>query len=273
MLVDVFRGLIGLGLPALGLFLVLLLFGVDEAGYRLGRRRVGVRPAERDTPGVSMITTGMLGLLAFTLGLSISMAQGRFDTRRTLVLEEAKAIDSAWSRAGLVGGPEGPAIRAMVEEYARVRLAFTTAPRGDRAREVRLDAETTALVARMQAELERLAARAPTPLTVSLATALNHMSDMAMAQRFAFESRVPIEILWMLLGGAMLAIGAMGFQFGLAGHRLPLMTALLIGMWVIGMLLIIDLSRPRDGSILVDPRPLEWLLEGFATARPASAPD
>jgi hypothetical protein len=254
-------------LLALGGVLLLALFLADEAGFRLGRRRSRRNPSERDATGVGLITTGMLGLLAFTLGLTISMAQGRFDARRMLVVEEANAIGTAWLRAGLVEAPEGPAIQALLQDYTRLRLDYTTHA-GGQGGDARLNAETSAAQARIWQQMQTLGRRAPTPITASLAAALNQVFDMSVAQRFAYESRVPLAILWMLLGGSVLSIGAVGFQFGLGGHRLPVMSTLLILMWVGGMLLIVDLSRPRTGTIRPDPKPLIWTLEGFGEATP-----
>jgi hypothetical protein len=101
-----------------------------------------------------------------------------------------------------------------------------------------------------------------------LITALIEMSDEALAQRFAFDSRVPPTLTWMLLLGALLAMGAMGYQFGLAGARHPVLVSLLLAMWTGGMALIMDLNQPRLGSIRVDPAPLVWTIQGFAAPSP-----
>jgi hypothetical protein len=72
----------------------------------------------------------------------------------------------------------------------------------------------------------------------------------------------------MLLCGSLLAVGAMGYQFGLTEARHPVLVALLLAMWAGAMVLIVDLSRPRLGAIRVDPAPLIWTIQGFATASP-----
>jgi hypothetical protein len=46
--------------------------------------------------------------------------------------------------------------------------------------------------------------------------------------------------------------------------RYPVLAALLLAMWTGGMMLIVDLNRPRQGSIRVDPAPLIWTIQGFA---------
>ena len=155
-----------------------------------------------------------------------------------------------------------PAIAELIEELARGELAFIVA------RSTKPEAE---LIARHEALQDRIwglaqtAARAdPTPVTTAMIPALNQMFDAALAQRFAFDSRVPPTLSWMLLGGSLLAIGAMGYQFGLTDTRHPLLVALLLTMWTGGMVFIADLNRPRLGSIGVDPAPLNWTIQGFA---------
>jgi hypothetical protein len=76
-----------------------LLYSANETGYRIGLWRARQRSAhDRDLAGIGTITTGMLGLLAFALGLTINIAQSRFEARRGLVVNEANAIDTAWLR-------------------------------------------------------------------------------------------------------------------------------------------------------------------------------
>lgn len=258
-----------LSVAELALFLFALLILSCELGFRVGQAIGRRAPVSGEVPGIGAITAGMLGLLAFTLALSISIAQGRFEARRGMVVTEANAIGTAWLRAGLVEGAEGPEIRRLLADYTRLRIDYTThGP--DPAGIAGLDAATGTMQAAIWREMTGLAQRLPNPITASLAASLNEVFDAALSQRFAFESRVPSEILWMQLTGSVLAIGALGYQLGRDGRRFPILSTLLIAMWVGGMLLIVDLSRPREGDITPDPRPLVWTLEGFGT--PGSRP-
>src|SRR4051812_28371364 len=86
------------------LTLSILLFGLAEAGYRLGRGLYATKDEGRKNQigGIQGTVLGMLGLL---VGFTFAMAAGRFDTRRELVLKEANAVGTTWLRAGLL--PEG----------------------------------------------------------------------------------------------------------------------------------------------------------------------
>jgi hypothetical protein len=257
-----FRYLFELGLVATAAFLFLSLMLASEVGYRLGRRVATVKSTSReDVSDTSTLTTGMIGLLAFTLGLSISYAQNRFEVRRDLVQVEANAIGTAWLRTKLIDNAEGAAIAAKIEDYARVRLAFTTAV--SEADIPSLVAQTNRLQTDIWRDTQVIAQRAPTPITAALITALNEMFDDSAAQRFAYESRVPANILMMLYCGALLTIGALGYQFGLIGKRQIILTSLLLIMWSGGMLLIVDLNQPRIGRVRADPAPLIWVIQEF----------
>jgi hypothetical protein len=108
-----------------------------------------------------------------------------------------------------------------------------------------------------------VARRSPNPVTTSLVNALNDMFDLSASQRFTYATGVPNALMVSLYFGALLAIGALGYQFGLAGKRQVILSSLLLLMWSGGMLLIVDLSQPRLGGIRVDSEPLVWTIQGF----------
>lgn len=123
-----FNGVLELGLAVVAAVLFLSLTLAFEGGYLLGRRSIIKRSARSvEAAGISTLTAGMLGLLAFSLSLTISFAQNRHEARRGLVLAEANAIGTAWLRTKLIDGDDGPAIAAKIEDYAKARLDFTIA--------------------------------------------------------------------------------------------------------------------------------------------------
>jgi hypothetical protein len=264
-----FVWLVGENLLIYGGLMFALLGVACEAGFRLGGRRARHRPDhdhDHDREGVGTITASMLGLLSFTLGLTIGYAQDRAEARRGLVIHEANAIGTAWLRAKLIGGDEGPAIGKLIEEFAKVELAFTVAASTEP--EAELVARREALQDQIWSLVQTVAHRDPTPITTAMIVGINEMFDAALAQRFAFDSRVPPTVSWMLLCGALLAIGAMGYQFGLMGARQPVLVSLLLVMWTGGMVLVVDLNRPRFGATRVDPAPLIWTIQGFTASSP-----
>src|SRR5262245_820016 len=119
--------IIEFGIGVFGLFVFLLLALAGEAGFQIGRaRRLAVSFADSQNAGVSALTTGMLGFVAFALAGTIGIAQDRFETRRHATLDEANTIGTAWLRTGLAG-TSGKPIAGLIEEYARTRLAYLVA--------------------------------------------------------------------------------------------------------------------------------------------------
>jgi hypothetical protein len=256
-----------IGLLALAGVVFLFLVAICEFGFRFGRRQAHRKPGgDAKVSATATLASGMAILLAFVLGLTINFAQNRYEARRDLVAVEANAIGTAYLRARLVGGEDGDAMAAQIADYARTRLEFT-----------RTGSERTAAVliarsGRQQDQIWALATRiargTPTPISASLVAALNDMIDSSLSQRFAFEGRVPQDMLYMLLAFSVIAIGAMGFQLGLTGVREPLLSTLLVVMWTGGMAMTLDLNRPRQGDIRVDAAPLEWTIKGFGPSMP-----
>ena len=265
-----FVPLISAGVFVLAAVLFVLLSAACEAGYRVGRwRGTKLQLTKEEVDTTNTLTAGMLALLAFILGFTIDFAQQRFEARRDLVVEEANAIGTAWHRAEMIGGSEGAAIAADIADYTKVRLAFTRADLG--APLPALIARTGALQDDIWTHATRLARAEPNPITATLTTALNTMFDAAHSQRFAFEAQVPTDMLTMLLCGSILAIGAMGFQMGLAGARQPILSSLLLLMWTGGMVVTVDLNRSRVGHIRVDVAPIEWTMHEIQAGGSAPA--
>jgi hypothetical protein len=236
-----------------------------EAGFRLGERLDRRRPNRDDgRTGVGTITASMLGLLSFTLGLTINYAQERVEARRGLVVQEANVIGTAWLRSRLVGSEEGASVATLIEQLAKVELASTVA----KSIEPDLIARRSALQDRIWSLAQTVVRGAPSPVTTAMMMAINDMFDAELAERFAFDLKVPLILSRMLIFGALLATAAMGYQFGLTGVRHPALVSLLLVMLTGAMVYIADLNHPRLGSIRVDPTPLIWTIEGFTAPSP-----
>src|SRR5271156_1095554 len=212
-MIQFLREIIEFGIGAFALFVFALLALAGEVGFQIGRAR-GRATASPDSQnaGVSTLTTGMLGFVAFTLAVTIGIAQDRFEARRHATLDEANTIGTAWLRTGLAG-VAGKPIAALIEEYARGRLAYLVATNRDVAAEAL--AHTNTLQNEIwQRTLPVLGGMPPT-LASALVSSLNDMFDASLVQRYSMESRAPTETMTVLLAGAMIAVGALGYQMGL----------------------------------------------------------
>lgn len=275
MLMEALGWLAGVHLALLLLGLLVLLLSAAELGYRLGNRSrlrraarvaAGEQSAEKDSVG--FVTAGMLGLLAFLLGVSLSMAQSRYDARRDVVRDEANAIGTVWLRTGFLPDAQAGKMRQHLREYAQLRLAAMRDPVDSLAFRAETD-QANVLQNRIWAIAQAALLERPDPARAALVTALNDMIDLSLSTRRAYTDQVPIGVLRMLLWATIISVGVVGFNFGLGGYRQPVVTTLLLVFWSTGLVLIVDMNDPLRGSVVVDPAPLVWTIQGFGPPAPA----
>jgi hypothetical protein len=247
---------------ALAAALFLLLLAALEVCYRLGRRVVLAAPASEGLKtATGIVTGGMLALFAFLLGVMFSLAGDRYEKRRQSVLDEANAIGTVWLRAELVM-PEGAAIRARLRDYLplRVEMVRGIATEAEAARVV---AETARLQGEIWAQVAIVAERTPTAVVGSLIVSVNEMFDLATTNRRNFHHGVPPYVLRLVVAVAVLSVGAMGYQFGIHGHRQLVVTMLLLATWTMALALVLDIDSAGQGSVRVSPATMIWTLESW----------
>ena len=247
----------------------ILMLAATELGFRGGRWVDSLRhPSEPARQSVTFAVGGMLGLLAFLLGISMSMAGARYEERRQSVLNEANAIGTSWLRAQTIGGDEGQQIQHLLRGYAKLRLIAI-----DGSNEPADTPKNLSDIKAMQAELWTIAStraqRQPTPISALMLSSLNDVFDLATTSHRDIVARVPGFVLRLLVVVSLLVMGAMGYSSGLVGTRNFVLTSLLIVLWTATMVLIFDIDRPLAGNVLLDASPMAWTIEDFGT--PATA--
>jgi hypothetical protein len=235
-------------------------WAAQAIGAWLGRRHTarGAAPAE----GVGVVVGGMLGLLAFVLALTLSFATTRFEERRQGTLMEANALGTAWLRAKAINHARGEELAKLFEEYTRLRADFVKAPASrDAVRAI--NDKTSELQNRIWEHVTVIVRERPDAISSSLMAATNEVFDRSTAERFAFSLTMPPQMVWLLMGIAVLSIGALGYQLGMRGLSLPILSVLLIAMWTSVIVVILDLSAPRIGSLRSSAAAYYWTLDGF----------
>ena len=118
MILTVFESL---PIAAICLVVALLMLLSCEVGFRFGMRARSRQ--DKEAPGsLGSIVAGLLGMLAFVLAFTFSMAAGQFDTRKKNVLDEANAVGTAYLRTDLVDSSFGAPMRGLLRQYVDVRL-------------------------------------------------------------------------------------------------------------------------------------------------------
>ena len=249
-------------LAAFALLLFLVQLVAREFGYWLGRRHQARTAGQGE--GVGILVGAVLGLLAFTLALTLSFANTRFAERRAGTLAEANAIGTAWLRAEAIADPRSADVARLLEQYARVRADFVRAPLGAEATAA-MNNRTSELQNQIWKQVTALIVDHPNPVTVSLMSAVNDTFDTSTAERFAHAFTLPAQLFWLLIAMALLGMMVLGFQLGLRGTPLRLLSVILTVMWTIIIVSIFDLASARVGSIRTSTMAYEWTIRGFGT--------
>lgn len=244
-------------LDSLSIPVIVILFAVAslvcyEVGFLLGRWWQDREPGEQEGP-TGVIVGGMLGLMAFLLAITMGMASDRFDKRRTLVLEEANAISTAYQRADYLPLPARDELKELLREYLPLRIA------SDDQATVLANVERSAAVHQQMWAILAAAAQSghSSDLMSSLGEVLNQISDLGEERVVAsLYSRVPETVVLLLLAGSTLSLAMLGYSAGLTGRRSILSAVVLIVALGAVLALVIDLDRPQGGSLRVSQQPL-----------------
>jgi hypothetical protein len=232
-----------------------------EMGYRWADRRQARSRREVEAPIGAMVAS-TLGLLAFLLAVTFSIASEAFHDRKVAVVEEANAIRTSYLQTALIPQPQSGSIRALLREYTNQRLLWADVPKIPPARSATvlqsLLWQQTAIVGQKSSDVVAL-----------FVESMNHLFDLrAKREMLRFGSRIPAGYIVALLTITLVAHVAMGYHGGVAGTaRSPVMV--LVGLaFSLVILLIFDLDRPGEGLINVSQRSIIDLRNWMLSAQP-----
>jgi hypothetical protein len=217
-----------------------------EVGLKLGRWRVGQPDPEPPLPA-RMIIGSVLGLLAFVLGFTFSVAAGHFDARNQAVDDEAASIGTAYHRADLLAEPDRTRMIALLREYVGLRLEVTRSTNVD---------EVVARLRQLQDQLWSQTISAyknadSQPPPAIMLQALNEVIDVSSERVLkSMQSRIPVGIWLFLYAMTIVAITAAGYHSGLGGNRRHSIAAVAYALAFAAVLVIItDADNPRFGLL------------------------
>ena len=239
---------------AIMLVSALLIFAMSEVGFQLGRR-TGAVAAGRD-PSI-LVQTSAFTVLALLLGFSFSLALGRYDGRRSALLREANAINTAFLRAQTLDEKTASLTRADLRVYIEQRLAYARSD-ADAAQRQAADAASTTLQRHMWSLAIAAAQRDPHSTIVPVyVVALNDVIALSREEAAILNAHIPdVVIAWLLLI-AFIASAMMGYGFGREGKRALVFKAIFAVMVALVFGLVLDLDRPQRGLIRVSLAPMQ----------------
>lgn len=218
-----------------------------EAGFRYGSARQ-VKQHKAQMAQVRAIMGASLGLLAFMLAFSFSMAQQHFEERTRAYMMEVSAIDSAFRGADLIRADAGDHAKELLRHFTSLRLNTTqAAQRSDLEAVIKMIRESERihdlLWAIAESSMEGAGTGEDTGIFAQSVLAMIDAHD-ARLQAALFNRISPI--IWLtLFAMSLLSMVVMGYQAGLTGTRSSLATWTLAITFSAVMTLITDLDRPN----------------------------
>jgi len=240
-------------IPIGGVFLLftVVTFVCYEVGFRLGVWWQAREPGEQEGP-TDMLVGSLLALMAFVLAISLGLATDRHDARRSLVVQEANAIATAYQRADYLPAADAAQLKALLRAYLPLRIVTDTS-------EVPANiVKSRELTQQMWAIEARVAQTGHSPdLMSSLGESLNDIVAVGEQRVVAgVYARVPETIVFLLLAGSALSLAMAGYDAGIKGHRSVLSAAVLIVVLAVVTTLVIDLDRPQEGFLNISQQAL-----------------
>lgn len=249
-----------------GLFLGML--ASLEIGRRIGlwRMRRMQKEAEAAQAGLGVVEGAFFGLFSLLVAFSFSGAAGRFDDRRSLIVEETNNVGTAYLRLDLLAPETQPALRDLFRRYVESRVATYLNIQDSVA--VRREQEESARLQRQiwsHAVAATRTAGSHPAAAMLLLPALNQMIDITTTRAMAAKTHPPVIIYRLLFGMGLLCAAIAGHGMAAASSRA---WAHIIGFALImsiSIFVILDIEYPRLGFIRVDvhDRVLAELLEGM----------
>lgn len=251
-------------LPQWLIFIILIAISLlaIETGHRLGiwRNRKGHEP---EGP-LGTVVAAVLALFAFIIALSFSAAGNRFEERKQALLEEVNAIGTAYLRAGLIPEPQSSNTRRLLRDYVEIRLGMYQAlGREETMKAIQNQTE------RMQQKIwsqvtELVQAGHDSPVTALFISSINEVFDMHTARVvLGAEFRIPPLVWYTLALVTILAMGTVGYFFGMGGKKSLFASIALSMSFALVILLIYDFDKPGEGLIVVNQQPMLELYESL----------
>ncbi|MEZ0284195.1 MAG: hypothetical protein ACAH79_03045 [Thermoleophilia bacterium] len=246
---------------ALALILVAVIVGTTVAGLVAGGRLRKRGDALREPFGV--LQTATLGIVALLLAFGLSLAIGRYETRRAAVVDDANTIGTTYLRAQTLAEPVRTRSLDLLRRYTDEAIRISHEVPGSA--EMR---RTEAAQEVLQRRLWSLAGQALDDAPVASAPrlyvdSLNEMIDQQTVRISALNNRVPGTVLLLEVVASALALGLLALYLTHLG-RGPV--TVLVAAVVVTMLLFVtfDLDRPTRGLITVPDTPLTTLRASMA---------
>ncbi len=239
-----------------------IFFCASELSYLYGRY-VSKTAKEDYSSQAGAFGGAMLGMMALLLGFSFSMALGRHDLRKNLLLDEINNVKSAYQYSDLINKCCEQKIKPMFAEYTQLRVNYYQ--KGTLAKDMKQNIVDTEI---LQNKMWALALDALEHTEASKKSAamafVNKLSDMFDDETKRVTARgnhVPEPILWLLIFVGAFALAINSYSIGLKHAHLAMPRFFLVIAITAVLTVILDLDRPIRGIIQIDQSEMKALNE------------
>ena len=255
-----------------GAFLILQLLAC-ELGFFWHHRSVVKSGADHEAGEEMHVLAAALGLLALMIAFTFEMAQGRYEDRRQLVVEEANAIVQTYLQSQHLENPGRDELGNQLREYVDIRLSYFKSS-GDRARIDDYDEASKSKHVELWRTMLRATADQRGSTTVMLvAEPMARMID-AQADRLSSRvARVPAEVMQALTIYSLITAFTLGYIMGNVRTRHRSASTILFVLTTVSIMVTLDLDNPVSGGIQLSSEPLQSAREVLHTQfQPAAKP-
>lgn len=238
----------------LGLLIGLVLAGAIEGGrWTATRARIHEDPNRKDQ--MVAIRDGLFVLVSLLLGFTLALVVPRFNERRSLLIEEAVAIESTYLRAGTLSEPYRGQAQQLLRQYVDARLDLDDAGL-DSGRVAEASKRAKGILDQLWEDLIEVTKNDRSAVAATYVNSLNEVIDLYAKRIAAQENRIPLPIWLLILSVSLIAVFARGLTLA---HRFWLTLVLAPITIAIVVALIADLDTPSAGLIRLDHRAMQRL--------------
>lgn len=253
----------------LALLIFLVLAAATAVGLLAGRALRG-RSEDLREP-FSVMQAAILGFMGLVLAFGISLAIGRYEERRSDVVDEANAIGTSYLRAQMIVEPQRSQSLDLLRKFTDISITLGGQVPGSSAQ--LSDVASSGQVERRLWSLAGQALdRAPSDGAPRLyVESLNEMFDVQSSRVAGLGNRIPTPVLLLEIVGSALALAVLAMHLSTLGG--PGVFSVVVAAILLGVILLVtfDLDRPTRGLINVPVTPLVQERAAMQLP-PASAP-
>jgi hypothetical protein len=199
---------------------------------------------------MAALRDGLFVLAGLLFGFTLALAASRFAERRSLLIEEANAIETTYLRAETLAEPKREQARELLRQYVGARLDFDGAGL-DSARAEEAANRGKQIQEGLWEGVVEITETDRTAVSAAYMNSLNEVIDLHEKRISALENRIPVSIWLLIFCVSTIAI----FSRGLTMARRFWMTVVLAPLTVaIVVTLIADVDTPSSGLIRLDQR-------------------